>query len=319
MLTLLKRGLAALLFLCVPAVALAATITAADVGTTTSTGQGSVVIVSGTPTAGSFVQQSTGGSVAAMSVVVAGTFSGTLNFEASADGATTFAPVSCALVGSTTPASAATGDGTFNCPVGQASTLRVRASALSSGTPSVGISIYYHDVGTFGSGTTTTIPDGNDATLGAKADAKSAATDATPISIVSILKQISASVQAPPSQAVTNAGTFPVQNNATAATAYEGNVTSTKVAANASPTKLRTYIIGNSNSSFCYLQFFNLASANVTVGSTAPLFFVPVPALGGANLKVDFNFSVAMTIAATTTPTGSTNCTSGLDTSLLQD
>jgi hypothetical protein len=41
------------------------------------------------------------------------------------------------------------------------------------------------------------------ATAGAKADAKSTATDTTPISLVSILKQISASVQAPPPQAVT--------------------------------------------------------------------------------------------------------------------
>jgi hypothetical protein len=40
-------------------------------------------------------------------------------------------------------------------------------------------------------------------TAGAKADAKSTATDTTPASMVSILKQISASVQAPPTQAVT--------------------------------------------------------------------------------------------------------------------
>lgn len=40
--------------------------------------------------------------------------------------------------------------------------------------------------------------------LGAKTDAKSTATDGTSTSITSILKQISASVQAPPSQAVTN-------------------------------------------------------------------------------------------------------------------
>lgn len=41
------------------------------------------------------------------------------------------------------------------------------------------------------------------ATLGPKTDAKSTATDTTSISLVAILKQISASVQAPPSQAVT--------------------------------------------------------------------------------------------------------------------
>lgn len=53
--------------------------------------------------------------------------------------------------------------------------------------------------------------------LGAKADAKSTATDTTAVSAISVLKQISASVQAPPSQAVTNAGTFAVQSAATIA------------------------------------------------------------------------------------------------------
>ncbi len=47
--------------------------------------------------------------------------------------------------------------------------------------------------------------------LGAKTDAKSTATDATSVSAMQVLKQISASVQAPPSQAVTNAGTFATQ------------------------------------------------------------------------------------------------------------
>lgn len=55
------------------------------------------------------------------------------------------------------------------------------------------------------------LSDGAIATLGLKADAKSTATDTTPITIMQVLKQISASVQAPPSQAVTNAGTFAVQ------------------------------------------------------------------------------------------------------------
>lgn len=53
--------------------------------------------------------------------------------------------------------------------------------------------------------------DGANVTLGSKADAKSTATDTTAVTAMSVLKQISASVQAPPSQAVTNAGTFAVQ------------------------------------------------------------------------------------------------------------
>ena len=57
----------------------------------------------------------------------------------------------------------------------------------------------------------TSIADGGDVTLGAKTDAKSTATDATSITVMQVLKQISASSQAPPSTAVTNAGTFAVQ------------------------------------------------------------------------------------------------------------
>lgn len=56
-----------------------------------------------------------------------------------------------------------------------------------------------------------TIADGSDATFGAKADAKSTATDATAISAVSIWKQISASVQA---IATSVAGTLTVATHA---------------------------------------------------------------------------------------------------------
>lgn len=55
------------------------------------------------------------------------------------------------------------------------------------------------------------VADGADVTLGAKADAKSTATDTTAISAMSVLKEISAMEQAPASRAVTNAGTFAVQ------------------------------------------------------------------------------------------------------------
>lgn len=64
--------------------------------------------------------------------------------------------------------------------------------------------------GAFASGS---ISDGADVTFGAKTDAKSTATDATSVTAMQVLKQISASVQAPPSQAVTNAGTFAIQDS----------------------------------------------------------------------------------------------------------
>lgn len=73
------------------------------------------------------------------------------------------------------------------------------------------------DISAGGGGGAATIADGADVTQGAKADAKSTATDTTAVTQMSVLKQISASVQAPPSQAVTNAGTFAVQSAATIA------------------------------------------------------------------------------------------------------
>lgn len=72
-----------------------------------------------------------------------------------------------------------------------------------------------------GGGTVVTLADGANVTQGAKADAKAATTDATPITAMSVWKQISFSVQAiaaslagtltVASHAVTNAGTFAVQ------------------------------------------------------------------------------------------------------------
>lgn len=55
------------------------------------------------------------------------------------------------------------------------------------------------------------ILDGRDATQGAKADAKSTATDTTPVTLMQIFKEISFMEQNPVSRAVTNAGTFAVQ------------------------------------------------------------------------------------------------------------
>jgi hypothetical protein len=52
--------------------------------------------------------------------------------------------------------------------------------------------------------------------LGTRTDAKSTATDATSVTMMQVFKQISASLQSPPSQAVTNAGTFAVQVSSSA-------------------------------------------------------------------------------------------------------
>lgn len=89
-------------------------------------------------------------------------------------------------------------------------TVRMASGGVASGSYASG-SIASGAVasGAFASGS---VSDGAVVTLGAKTDAKSTATDATSVTVMQVLKQISASVQAPPSQAVTNAGTFAVQS-----------------------------------------------------------------------------------------------------------
>lgn len=67
--------------------------------------------------------------------------------------------------------------------------------------------------------------DGSDVTLGAKADAKSTATDTTAVSAMQVLKEISAMEQAPASRAVTNAGTFATQATLQSGSAIVGKVT----------------------------------------------------------------------------------------------
>jgi hypothetical protein len=87
-------------------------------------------------------------------------------------------------------------------------------AALPAGTNVIG-----HVINDSGSTTAvtgnvaSTVADGANVVLGAKADAKSTATDTTAVTIMQVLKEISAMEQAPASRAVTNAGTFAVQDS----------------------------------------------------------------------------------------------------------
>lgn len=289
------------------------------------------------------------------------------------------------------------------------------------------------------------IADGSDTTLGAKADSKSTATDTTAVSAMSVLKQISASVQAPPSQAVTNAGTFAVQAtlsaettkvigtvnvaasqtiavtntgtfatqstlaaettkvigttriignggatldaatsqnvapptnglmvlgefNTTPTTITTGNasplqldsaanvlvnlktalptgsnvigkssidqttpgttnavqsiagtaggwsvnsqtaLTNSKIAVKASAGNFGGYMVYNPNASAVFIQVFDVASASVTLGTTAPTYVITLPATAAANVEFSLGIThaTAITLAATTTATGLT-------------
>lgn len=71
----------------------------------------------------------------------------------------------------------------------------------------------------------------------------------------------------------------------------------------------------NPNATVAYVQFFNTASGSVTVGTTAPVYSVGVPATSGANVFSENGVAhgTAITIAITTTRAGSTSPGSTVD------
>jgi len=73
------------------------------------------------------------------------------------------------------------------------------------------------------------------------------------------------------------------------------------------------WVIYNPNTSVAYVQVFNTTS--VTLGTTTPLYSIPVPAGGVAQFFSDIGIThgTAITIAATTTMRGNTAPTTGLD------
>lgn len=98
---------------------------------------------------------------------------------------------------------------------------------------------------------------------------------------------------------------------------FSASQTSTKGVVKASAGTLYGYEIINNGSALCYIQVFNKLTANVTIGTTAPDWVIPVPApssgTAGAGLvhELDkgYSFSTGLVIACTTTRTGSTSAT----------
>jgi hypothetical protein len=125
------------------------------------------------------------------------------------------------------------------------------------------------------------------------------------------------------STAVTNAGVFAVQENATAAstmnaTSSDGGtaLTSTAQVIKGSAGTLHGYYVYNPNATAQFVQIFNTAAASVTVGTTTPLFMLTIPATSAANLwmsPVGVAFGTAMSWAATSTAGGNGAPTTALD------
>lgn len=230
-------------------------ITVVDSGSVSASGQNSVSVVTGTPTTSSFYTQAVNGQSTAR-VLVTGTWTGTLTFEGSIDGGTTWVANTARFTGTSYTGASVTANGIFSLDATGLTNFRVRATAAMTGTAVVqaafavapgfiqvnnpirffdnvsGAQASIKAASTAPATTDTTLvvgsADGNQVTIGAKADNKSSATDTTPITVMSVLKQISASVQAMAtslsgtltvaSHAVTNTGTFAVQASLTSTT-----------------------------------------------------------------------------------------------------
>jgi hypothetical protein len=92
-------------------------------------------------------------------------------------------------------------------------------------------------------------------------------------------------------------------------------LTSTAQAIKASAGTLTGYYIYNPNATAAFVNFYNVASGSVTVGTTAPLFHLAIPATSAANLSYTFGpaFSTAISWSATATAGSNTAPTTALE------
>lgn len=118
-------------------------ITVVDSGSSAATGQDGQSVVTGAPTASSFQQWAINGRGAGR-VQITGTFVGTLAFEGSIDGATTWFPQTARVAGTAYSRSSITSDGLLELDCSGLTHLRVRATAFASGTATAQATFSYN-------------------------------------------------------------------------------------------------------------------------------------------------------------------------------
>lgn len=111
----------------------AATITAADVATTTTAGQSGVNQIAGAPTANSSITWNLTGQ-SSLNITLTGPFVAGAVFDVTADGGLTYAPSSAKVTGTGAVVGSVTGVGTFRLDVAGMTGARLRATSYTSGT-----------------------------------------------------------------------------------------------------------------------------------------------------------------------------------------
>jgi len=118
----------------------AGSITVIDSASTAAAGYLGVSVVTGTPTASSFVTQAVNG-LSVNRFQLSGTWTGTISFEQSMDGGTTWETLGCHVNGTDFNSSNATANGIFDCQSSGATNIRARATATMTGTATVTMTI----------------------------------------------------------------------------------------------------------------------------------------------------------------------------------
>ncbi|MDE2096641.1 MAG: hypothetical protein KGL39_05285 [Patescibacteria group bacterium] len=142
--------------------------------------------------------------------------------------------------------------------------------------------------------------DGWNVTMGTKSDTPcTLPASGTACSQIAIEKASANAINSPPPLGTTG-GWTPLRINA---------ITNTAVAIKGSTGQLGMLQCTNNAAAVTYFQVYNVAQGSVTVGTTLPTLSIAVPATSSAGFALPVSgmqFSTAISIAATTTATGST-------------
>lgn len=232
-------------------------------------------------------------------VVLTGTWTGTIVFEMSIDGTNWVAVDAYNEVAEAWQSSTTSSGSWWFEPLGAVNSVRVRASAWTSGALTGTLMAGMADMNTpeF-AGAPNTTPPNNAAQIGG--------TDGTNMRVLS----------------VTTAGvlkTTQTYQTSNGSNTFNSQVTNSSVSVKASAGALYGYHIGNSNTGGVYVFIYDTASAGVTVGSTTPRLTLWIPGGGGAVVSWNpgIDFTTAISVAASTARNSSAAPATQIDVNLI--